>query len=125
MFAPIRPSPTKPIRIRGASLWGDGRGRWSRPDASGSRMSLSAGPDRRLQRRREGRLEGGHPGFGIGQVDPDDRQIVPLDRLEVTLRLGVDEVAERIRPAGDPAIDRVVPGELQKPPDPPSTPLEL
>ena len=38
-------------------------------------------------------------------------------RREVAARLGVDELAERVRPARDRPVDRVVRGQLEEPAD--------
>ena len=48
-------------------------------------------------------------------MDPDDRQIVSLDRLEVALGLGIDQLAERVGPARDRPIDGVVRRQLEEP----------
>ena len=78
MLAPIRPSPMNPMRMRSVL-----RGlAW--------------------QGVRERAFERGEPGVGVGaEVDPQDRQVVRLDRREVAGGLGVDELAERVRPARD------------------------
>jgi hypothetical protein len=48
-------------------------------------------------------------------VDPDDRQVVGFDCLEIALGLGIDQLAEGVRPAGDGTVDRMVRGELDEP----------
>ena len=63
-------------------------------------------------------LEGGESGVGVGaEVDPHDRQVVGLDGGEVARGLGVDELAEGVRPVGDRAVARVVRGQLEEPAD--------
>ena len=47
-------------------------------------------------------------------MDPQDRQLVALERGEVTVGLGVDELAEGVRPAGDVAVVRVVGRQLEE-----------
>ena len=105
MLAPIRPSPTNPIRIASGPP-GDDRAGPGRAHGAGQ-------PGReRLGKRR---LEGGEAALQSAEVDAQDRQVVRLDRREVALRLGVDQPAERVRPARDRAVDRVVGGELEEP----------
>ena len=63
-------------------------------------------------------LERREPGVRIGaEVDPQDRQVVRLDRGEVARRLGVDELAEGVGPARDRHVGRVVGGQLEEPAD--------
>ena len=55
------------------------------------------------------RSQRGQPGVRVGaEVDAQDRQVVRLDGGEVAGGLGVDELPEGVRPAGDRAIGRVV-----------------
>src|SRR5882762_8011002 len=93
MFAPIRPSPMKPrcmaLRLRSMC-------------SSGERA-----PDRALQ-------DGEVVPEIVAQVDLHDGSIMRPQGLAVTPRLGVDEPPERVWPARDRAIDRMVRGELQE-----------
>ena len=83
------------------------------PDAHGGQASVVLS---RAARQRP--LEGGQAGVRVrAEVDPQDRQVVRLDRREVAGGLGVDQLAERVRPAGDRAIGRVVRGQLEEPAD--------
>ena len=50
-------------------------------------------------------------------MDPEDRQVVRPEASQVAARLGVDELAERVRPAGDRAVDGMVRGQLEEPAD--------
>ena len=83
------------------------------PDAhgwSGLRAWFEGGRQRTLER--------GQAGVRVGaEVDPDDRQVVRFDRREVARRLGVDELAERVRPARDVQVGRVIRGQLEEPAD--------
>ena len=108
MLAPIRPSPTNPIRIRCASL------SMVRPASIGGRRRVCRGSAAR-ERLAEGRFERDEPALRVGEVDAQDRQVVGLDRREVALGLGVDQPAERVRPARDRPVDRVVRGQLEEP----------
>src|ERR1035437_1143407 len=90
MLAPIRPSPMKPRSI--ASGLPEGRGK--------------------------GSLEDGEAGVRVGpEVDANDRQLVVLDRSGVADRLGIDELAEAVRLAGDVSIVGMLGDELQEPAD--------
>ena len=63
-------------------------------------------------------FERGQPGVGVGaEVDPQDRQVVRFDGAEVARGLGVDELAEGVRPARDVEVGRVVGGQLEEPAD--------
>src|SRR5690242_835243 len=89
MLLPIRPSPMKPIRI------------WS---------SLR-------ERLVEGRLERFEAGVEVRpEVDVDHRPAVGQQRVAIALGLGIDQLAERVRPAGDGPIDRMARGELEEDP---------
>src|SRR6478672_6361966 len=110
MLAPIRPRPTNPIRIRCASL------SMVRPASIGALARVCGGSVAR-ERLAEDRLQRDEPALGVGEVDAEDRQVVGLDRREVALGLGVDQAAERVRPARDRPIVRVVRGELEEPAD--------
>src|SRR5689334_10428798 len=106
MFAPIRPRPTNPIRMPFASC------RWSsRPHA---RRVYRSAPGQRLAK---SLLERQQALFRIVEMDAEDRQVMALDRREVALRLGIDQPAERIRPAGDRTIDPMVRRQLDEPAD--------
>ena len=78
----------------------------------GPRTSVWSAPPERLA---QGGLEGREAPLGVGEVDAEDRQVVGLDRREVALGLGIDQPAERVRPAGDRPILRVIRGELEEP----------
>src|SRR5256885_4480930 len=66
----------------------------------------------------QGVLERRESGVGIlPQVDAGDGQIVRLDRSEVARCLGIDELAEGVRPAGDGSVVRVVGRQLEEPAD--------
>ncbi len=58
-------------------------------------------------------------------MDPQDGQIVRLDRPEVTCRLGIDELTERVRPVRDLAVLGMVGGQLDEPADGCATLVEL
>ena len=98
MLAPIRPRPTNPIRIATVA------------SVVGGRRPAGPAPDGRAQLRRERLaqrdLERGEPALRVGEVDAQDRQVVRLDRREVALGLGVDQPAERVRPARDRPVGR-------------------
>ena len=85
-----------------------GRGRGLTRSSSAGRLVAAVDQPAGEGLRVEGGLEGRQVRFRIRQVDPDDRQVVRLDRLEVTLGLGVDELAEGVRPARDRSIGRMV-----------------
>ena len=61
------------------------------------------------ERAPDGLLEGGQVGGEVrAEMDVDDGPIGRLERLAVAAGLGVDEPSERVRPARDRAIDRMV-----------------
>ena len=92
MFAPIRPRPMNPMRIAVRPPWRRGP----------PRAPVRAPPARRPGRRRGG------PAGSAGRA---------TRWREVAGRLGVDELAERVRPAGDLEVGRVVRGQLEEPAD--------
>src|SRR6478735_1179959 len=93
MLAPIRPRPMNPMRIWSVLRYG-------------------------IERGRQGPFERGQPGVDVvAKVHPQDRQIVALDGREIAGGLRVDELAERVRPARDLAVVRMVRGELEEPAD--------
>ena len=88
MFAPIRPSPTNPIRILRLPV--------ARPPSVGA-LARVCGGSAAGERLAEGRFERDEPALRVGEVNPQDRQIVGLDRREVALGLGVDQAAGACR----------------------------
>src|SRR5450759_3928057 len=108
MFAPIRPRPMKPMRIGSLLVWSARSdralrltvGRWLRE-------SLAKRP---FERRKTG--------VDVGaEVDAEHRQVVRLERLEVTEGLGIHQLPEAERSPRDLDIDRVVGRELEEPAD--------
>src|SRR2546428_11493302 len=93
MFEPMRPRPMKPrcmsFRLRSMC------------------SSAERAPDRALE-------DGEVVREIVAQVDVHNGSIMRPQRLAVTPRLGVDEPAERIRPARDGAIDGMVRGQLEE-----------
>src|SRR5439155_21617876 len=80
--------------------------------ASGGPVDVSA-PSERLTK---GGLERREATLRVREVNADDRQVVALDGSEIALGLGVDQAAERVRPAGDRPVRRMVRRELEEPP---------
>ena len=86
------------------------------PDEPDTHLGHASWSD--VERGVERAFQGGQPGVRVGaEVDPHDRQVVRLDRREVAGGLGVDQLAERVRPAGDRPVGRVVRGQLDEPAD--------
>ena len=88
-----------------------------RPAPRAARGSCAARPSRSRagEHRRERPFERGEPGIRVRlEVDPQDRQLVALEDPEVAGGLGIDELPERVWPARDRAIHRMVRSELEE-----------
>src|SRR5688572_7244373 len=105
MLAPILPSPTKPICIvMGLPVV------FRRDRSAAGRAPPAEGGSAGAECLGQARFELTKAGVRVDEVDPDDREIMSIDRLEVALRLRVDQLAKGERPARDRAVDGVVGG---------------
>src|SRR4051794_22593788 len=103
MLAPIRPRPTNPIRMRLALL---------DPVVGAARgpVDVSASSERLTK----GGLERREAPLRVCEVNADDRQVVAFDGSEIALGLGIDQAPERVWPAGDRPVRRMVRRHLEE-----------
>ena len=87
------------------------------PDAHRGQASVTGGVAER-RAASSARSRAASPASDVApEVDSQDRQVVRLDGGEVAGRLGVDELAEGVRPARDRPVDGMVGGQLEEPAD--------